>query len=66
MISLITSNKVVHAARKSHPCIGDFCPSDLGALHPHQDQARAEKRQDDGDDDQGPTHVNVPYLRSRH
>lgn len=63
---LITSDKVVHAASKGHPRVGDLRPSDLGALHPHQDQSRAEERQDDGDDDEGATHVDVPYPRPRH
>lgn len=60
IVSLVTSDQVVHAPSKGHPGIGDFCSPDLGALHPHQDQSRAEERQDDGDDDEGATHVDVP------
>lgn len=63
MTHLITSDKVVHAPSKSHPCIDNFRPSDLGALHPHQDKTRAEEGQDDGNDDEGAAHVDVPYSR---
>lgn len=57
---LCTSDKVVHPAGEGYSCVHNLRPSDFCALHSHQDQDGSKERQDDSNDNEGSTHVDVP------